>query len=658
MIRINERIVSLVAVASLFLAATTSQHAEQSAEILAVDFSFRELALPSPPHSGPNASQRRTHPAVARLSSWISAVGASVAVTDLDLDGVANDICYVETATDRVVVTPAPQGHTLTPILRYESFELDASPTRRPDGVAPMGCLPGDYNEDGWIDLLVYYWGRQPVVWLRRAGETETVARDSFLEQEFEINRGSNIEQEWYTNAAIQADVDGDGHVDLVFGNYFQDGVELLGTPSSSDPAKRPQMQDSMSRAFNGGHNRLFRWVNAEAGRQPSVHFKKVKDAFASKVATAWTLAIGAADLDGDLLPELYFANDFGPDRLLHNRSTPGKIDLRIVEGVRDLTTPASKVLGRDSFKGMGVDFGDLNGDGHFDFFISNIAQSYALEESHLLFESTGRLESFAKGRAPYRDRSEALGLSRSGWGWDTRLEDFNNDGTLEAVQATGFLRGETNRWPELHELAMGNDLLLKHPEFWFRCQAGDDLSGTAVNPFFVRSTGGRFVDVAPQVGLGRDQISRAIATADVDADGDIDLLVGNQWDESFLYLNESRSTRPSLVLSVLYPLEPIEATRLVGTSTTSAGLPLGSPAYGARVEIKTDSGITGVRQVDGGSGHSGVRSHEVHFGLGALQASEAVAVRILWRDGLEVRQHDIALAPGRHTLLLKRQGI
>src|SRR3712207_7095987 len=45
------------------------------------------------------------------------------------------------------------------------------------------------------------------------------------------------------------------------------------------------------------------------------------------EVAHSWTLAVGAADLDGDLLPELYFANDFGPDRLLHNRSQPGELD-------------------------------------------------------------------------------------------------------------------------------------------------------------------------------------------------------------------------------------------------------------------------------------------------------------------------------------------
>jgi hypothetical protein len=58
-------------------------------------------------------------------------------------------------------------------------------------------------------------------------------------------------------------------------------------------------------------------------------------------------LALGAADLDGDLMPELYFANDFGPDRLLHNRSTPGHLNFALLEGERKFTTPSSKVLGK-----------------------------------------------------------------------------------------------------------------------------------------------------------------------------------------------------------------------------------------------------------------------------------------------------------------------
>ena len=59
--------------------------------------------------------------------------------------------------------------------------------------------------------------------------------------------------------------------------------------------------------------------------------------------------------------------------------------------------------------------------------------------------------------------------------------------GTAEAVQATGFVRGEVNRWPELQELAIGNDELLRHPRAWLRVAPGDKLSGDSRLAFFVR---------------------------------------------------------------------------------------------------------------------------------------------------------------------------
>ena len=183
----------------------------------------------------------------------------------------------------------------------------------------------------------------------------------------------------------------------------------------------------------------------------------------------------------------------------------------------------------------MGVDFGDLNGDGLLDIYVSNITDEYALQESHFAFLSTGELNRMKDGIAPYVDRSETLGLSRSGWGWETRLNDFDNDSVLEALQATGFVKGSVNRWPEFHELAMANDNLIDNPRIWPRFQPGDDLSGHSHNPFFVYASDGRYHDVALEVGLGEIQLSRGIATADVDGDGRLDFALANQWEPSLL---------------------------------------------------------------------------------------------------------------------------
>lgn len=103
-------------------------------------------------------------------------------------------------------------------------------------------------------------------------------------------------------------------------------------------------------------------------------------------------------------------------------------------------------------------------------------------------------------GVAPFIDQGEALGLARTSWSWEARLVDFNNDGVLEAVQATGFKKGSVNRWPELQEVGLGNDNLTHFPANWPNFGPEDDLNGDAPNAFFVRSTSGRYFDLAADI--------------------------------------------------------------------------------------------------------------------------------------------------------------
>jgi hypothetical protein len=597
---------------------------------LAARFRFERLPLAERPGTARAARTRRpVNPRLEHLSAWISTVGAGVALTDLDGDGLPNDVITVDPRTDTVFVASAPTGPA-----RYAPCALEPGALRWDSAtMAPMGALPGDLDEDGRIDVLVYCWGRSPIAYLRRG-------------EGFEPVEVIDPPEEWYSNAATFADLDGDGHPDLVAGNYFPEDARVLDAHATSGGA----MQASMSRAFNGGRDRLLLWKPAAAGAP--VRFEDQSAALGEDVLRGWTLAVGAADLDGDQLPELYLAHDFGPDRLLHNRSEPGRLRFAPLEGRRGLWTPASCVVGRDSFKGMGVDFGDLNGDGLLDIYVSNIAQEYALEESHFVWLSTGHPERMKDGVAPYEDAGEALGLSRSGWAWDCRLADFDNDGAAEALQATGFARGSVNRWPELHELAMGNDGLLPRPGAWLRMGPRDDLSGDAHVPFFVRAAGGRYVDLAREVGLGASQVSRGIAIGDPDGDGDLDFALANQWEGSWLYRNDAPRAGAFLGLHVLVALEPDAPTRV----TAGAALPAGArarPAVGAEVSLQP-GGRKLVAQVDGGNGHSGKRSADVHFGLGDHPPDRELAVELRWRaPGGAARRETLRLLPGWHTVVL-----
>jgi hypothetical protein len=425
----------------------------------------------------------------------------------------------------------------------------------------------------------------------------------------------------WNTSTAVSSDFDGDGHQDLLFCNYFQDGAPVLDANGTGSI----ELQTSIARALNGGKKHLLRFVES---KPDGVRFSEQTDLFPEEVDRGWTVAVGACDLDGDQLPEIYLANDTGPDRLLHNRSTPGKLGFAPVVGQGGFTTPTSFVLGNDSFKGMGIDFADLNRDGMPDIYVSNIATQFGLVESHFVWVSDGDKSKLAQGIAPYQQDSERFGLSRSGWSWDCRLADFNNDGELEAVQATGFLKGQVNRWPELQAVGTSNSTMISNPANWPGFGTRDDVSGQEKGCFFAKARDGKFYDIAPELGLTDMHISRGIALGDVDADGDVDMVVANQWGPSFYYQNENKG----------------------GNGVTLRLMSDKRPAIGARVVLTAANGVKETAIVDGGSGHAGKRAPEVHFGLG--EQSGKCKVLVEWRaKDASIKRKEFSISPGWHTI-------
>src|SRR6185503_14953233 len=162
---------------------------------LAARFNFRKQPLPELPDHPPYKFVRQVHPSLERISAWISSLGAAATLADLDGDGLPNDLIHVDPRTDLVTVTPVPGTGE-----RYKPFALDTSfwshNSYDLSTVAPMGTVAGDFNEDGLLDVMVYFWGRTPVLYLRKSGHAE-MAMSAFAESEL-----TDSGEHWYSNGA------------------------------------------------------------------------------------------------------------------------------------------------------------------------------------------------------------------------------------------------------------------------------------------------------------------------------------------------------------------------------------------------------------------------------------------------------------------------
>ena len=497
----------------------------------------------------------------ANIMQGYTALGASAAVADYDGDG-WEDIFVTDSKVDG-------KNH-----LYHNNGDLTFTDVAGQAGVAngnddsnaSADALWLDYNNDGRPDLFVARFGHSQLF--------ENLGNGKFRD----VSKQAGIDQ--YSNAitAIAFDYDHDGYVDLLIGSYFQP-INIF------DPPPPRFFPENFETANNGGGVTVFHnngdGTFTDASKRVGIQL------------SGWTLALGHGDANNDGWDDLYVACDFGTDHFFANN------------GDGTFTDKTASAIGFDTKKGMNAEWGDYDGDGRLDIFVTNITDDY-MREGNFLWHNNGNLT--------FTDVSRETGTYDTGWGWAGKFVDYDNDGWLDLYVVNGWVSaGKESYVPDIFATIVRPNVDFADARNW-PPMGSKSLSGYEKKKLFHNVRGQLFEEVASREGVDSLRDGRGIAVADFDNDGRQDLFVTNAGAAPYLYHNIGSAGPQAHWATFL----------LEGTKSNRA-------AIGAQLRA-TPGKRTQLSFVNGGNGFAAQSSQRVHFGLGDASGIDQLEVR--WPSG------------------------
>ena len=486
-------------------------------------------------------------------SDYISeANGCGVAFYDYDQDGWL-DILVLNGSRRSGV----PAGEVPTNRLYKNNRDGTFSDVTEKAGLIRTGwangvCI-GDFDNDGWDDLFITYRGSN--VLYRNNGD------GTFGDVTAEAGVGGDPRL-WSTGCTF-VDIDRNGYLDLFVANYIS--IDSLANLPPKGRTKWKGVPVAYGpQGLERGHCNLYR--NNGDGT-----FTEISRTAQVQTVAGYGLTAMATDYNGDGWPDIYVACDSSPSILFRNNRDGTFSDNAIQRGLAYSPDGVAQA-------GMGLAIGDYTSDGKLD-----IAKTHFADDIPGLYKNDGQ--------DYFSDESTRAGLQASTrhLEWGVGFVDFDNDGLSDLLVVTGSV------YPEIE--AVNPDYPYRGPRFLFR-----NLGN------------GRFANVTEECGPGLVQphSSRGCAFGDFDNDGDMDILVMNMNEPPSLIRADSGSGNHWLKVKLL-------------------GVRSNRTAIGARVYVRSGRSLQ-VREVHSQDSYLSVSDLRLHFGLGESERADLVRVR--WPSG------------------------